>query len=138
MFTEPKHGWTNLKIGDICYRASYLTDIPIDCLDAFIYALKNHSPATVYFDAEGWEHYLVSYRYDSYVIVNKNTTTVEVIEKDYVQLAKELIKDIKNYFDGWVNWECYHNMNEEETKERENMINDRVFKLEELIKKIKS
>ena len=40
MLTKPRYGWTNLRIGDICYPASYLNDVPIDCLDAFIYALK--------------------------------------------------------------------------------------------------
>ena len=79
----------------------------------------------------------MAYRYDSYVIVNKNTTTVEVIEKDCVQLAEELIKDTKDYFDSWVNWQCYHDMDEKEIKERTNEINSKVLQLEDLIKKIK-
>ena len=52
MLTKPKHGWTNLQIGDFTERVSYLTDISNDCLDAFIYALHTGNPAVIFFDAE--------------------------------------------------------------------------------------
>lgn len=34
MLTKPKCGWTNIVIGNNVLPASYLTDVPIDCLDS--------------------------------------------------------------------------------------------------------
>lgn len=125
MFTKPEHGWTNLQLGDFSQRASYLTDIPNDCLDAFIYALHNNVPAVVYFDAEGWNFHLVSSWYRSYVIVDKDETTVYAIDKTMFKLAKELINDIENNFDIWLGWdmeEDYVEENKEKFKEKLNQL----------------
>jgi len=119
MFTIPKHGWTNLQIGDFTERASYLTDIPNDCLDAFTYALKNNKPVVVFFDAEGWDFHLIASYYQSYIIIDKDDTKVYVIEKNIKELAKELYNDINNNFDGWLNWDFYDTVEERE----ENKIN---------------
>ena len=118
MFTIPKHGWVNLQINDLSKRASYLTDIPNDCLDAFIYALQNNAPTVVFFDAEGWDFHLVTSYYQSYIIVDKDDTKLYVIEKNILELARELYEDINNNLNDWLNWD----MKEDETKEerREN------------------
>jgi hypothetical protein len=105
--------------------------VPIDCLNAFIYALKNNVPATIFFDAEGWDYYLVSTWCDSYIILNKDKTTVVVIEKDYIQLAKELVQDILKYYDEWVKWDYCDT--EKEIDDRKNLINDKLSRLEKLI-----
>jgi len=116
MFAKPKHGWTNLQFEDFSERASYLTDIPNDCLDAFIYALRNKVPAVIYFDAEGWDFHLVSSWYHSYVIVDKDETAVYVIDKTIFELAKELIFDIENNFDDWLNWDMEEDYAEKNKK----------------------
>jgi hypothetical protein len=118
MLTKPNHGWTNLQIGDFIERASYLTDIPNDCLDAFIYALRNSNPAVIFFDAEGWDFHLVASYYQSYIIVDKDDTKVYVFEKTIKELAKELYEDIKNNFDDWLNWDLYDTVEEKEENER--------------------
>lgn len=118
MLTKPKHGWTNLQIGDFTERASYLTDIPNDCLDAFIHALQNNSPAVIFFDAEGWEFHLVASYYQSYIVVDKSDTKVYVIEKNIKELAKELYEDINNNFDDWLSWDIYEDDTDEERKEK--------------------
>lgn len=136
MFTEPKHGWTDLKLGCFESRASYLTDIPIDCLDVFIYALQSNSPATIYFDAEGWDFHLISSYYESYIISNKNEKSdLYLIKGSFKELAKELIEDIEKYFDGWINWECYKSDNEDELKERRELLNSKLKSLKILIDK---
>jgi len=53
MLAKPEHGWVNVQLEGFSERASYMTDIPNDCLDAFIYALQNNSPTVIFFDAEG-------------------------------------------------------------------------------------
>ena len=35
MISDPKYGWCNFKLGDFKGTPSYLTDVPIDVLDAF-------------------------------------------------------------------------------------------------------
>jgi len=114
MFATPKHGWTNLKFLNFSERASYLTDIPNDCLDAFIYALQTNNPAIVYFDAEGYDFHLISSYYRSYIVIDKEDNEVKtyIIEKNILELAKELVNDIEKDFDDWLNWECYDDSGE--------------------------
>jgi len=104
MFTKPEHGWINLQIEDFSERASYMTDIPNECLDAFIYALQNNTPAVVFFDAEGYEFHLVASYYGSYIIVDKDNAKLYTVSKNIYALAKELYDDIKNNLDEWTNW----------------------------------
>jgi len=109
MFTTPIHGWTYLNFENFSERASYLTDVPNDCLDAFIHALQTNNPAIVYFDAEGFDYHLISSFYRSYIIRDKedNKVDIHIIERDILELAKELINDIQRDFDAWLNWESY-------------------------------
>jgi len=118
MLTKPNHGWTNLQIGNLTERASYLTDIPNDCLDAFIHALQNNTPAVIFFDAEGWDFHLIASYYQSYIIVDKDKAEVYIVEKNIKELAKELYNDINNNFDDWLNWDLYDNMEEREENKR--------------------
>jgi len=131
MLSKPFAGWTRLKLDDFSASASYLTDVPVDCLNAFIYALKENAPATVFFDAEGWDYYLVSYTYQTYIIINKDKTTVKVINKCIKELAQELVKDIKLYLDGWANWTMDE---EDEVIKYKELLKSKVNELEELIK----
>ena len=128
MFTIPKHGWVNLQIEDFSERASYLTDIPNDCLDAFIHALHNNVPAAIYFDAEGWDFHLVSSYYQSYIIVDKDNITVYEVKKNILEIAKELYEDIKKNFDDWLNWD-YGDTTEEERKENKEKLTKKLNQL---------
>jgi len=131
MLTKPLHGWTNISVDNFSERASYLTDIPNDCLDAFIYALKTNNPAVVFFDAEGYEFHLVSSYYRSYVIIDKEDNTVETytIDKNIIKLAKELIDDIENYFEEWLNWEYYDDIKYEYAKTNRDVFKEKLSML---------
>jgi len=118
MFTIPKHGWTNLQIGDFSERASYLTDIPNDCLDAFTYALQNNKPTVIFFDAEGWDFHLVATYYESYIILDKDDTKVYTIKKTILELARELYEDINNNLNDWLNWDMDDTVGEREENKR--------------------
>jgi hypothetical protein len=135
MFTKPEHGWTNLQLGDFSERASYLMDIPNDCLDAFIYAIQNHVPAAVYFDAEGWDFHLISSYYQTYIILDKDNVKTFLIDKSFNELAKELIDDIESYFNEWINWECYRDEDDNVyINDRKNTLDEKLSILKSLIK----
>ena len=108
MLTKPQYGWTHIQFPNITLRASYLTDVPNDCLDSFIYALQNNSPVVICFDAEGYDYHLVLSYYRSYIIVDKEDNSVDtyIIEKGIIELAMELMNDIEDNFEDWLNWEC--------------------------------
>ena len=131
MFTEPKYGWTTLNVGRFSERVSYLTDVPIECLDAFIYALENSVPATVFFDAEGYDYHLVSSYYETYIIIGDK---LFISNKDYVDIAKELCCDIEKYFDGWVDWMGYEIDADEDIKRRSDVLKSKLNKLKSLLK----
>jgi hypothetical protein len=135
MFSKPKHGWTNLELGDFSERASYLTDIPNDCLDAFIYAMKNNVPATIFFDAEGWDFHLVSSYYQTYIILDKENVKTFVVDKDFKKIAKELINNIESYFDEWVNWEWYEGEDEIYINDRKKSLREKLLILKSLVEK---
>jgi len=105
MLSKPKYGWTEFKLGDFKSRASYLTNIPQDCIDAFIYGLKNHKPITIFFDAEGYEFYLVSDYYSSYIILDDEETTVYYINKGIKEIAKKFVHDIERNYEAWQLWD---------------------------------
>ena len=104
MFQKPECGWTDFSLGEYKSRASYLTNIPQDCIDAFTYGLKNNKPVVVYFDAEGWEFYLVCDYYHSYVIEDKDEPKTYYINKGLVEVAKEFISDIEKHYKEWRHW----------------------------------
>ena len=56
MLEKPNAGWTKVCIGDFIGWASYITDVPVKCLKAFINGYPSNLPITIRFDAEGHEH----------------------------------------------------------------------------------
>jgi hypothetical protein len=107
MLTKPSCGWTSLEIEGKKFRASYLTDIPNDCIDAFVYGLKNHRPVTIYFDGEGIESYLVCDNYFSYIIFIADKEMVFSFNKGIKELSQEFVKDIEENYEEWIYWNGY-------------------------------
>ena len=133
MLTKPQYGWTYLIFPNFSERASYLTDVPNDCLDAFIYALQTNNPAVIFFDAEGFDFHLVSSYYESYVIIDSDNTKIYTFEKNIKELAEELVNDIQRDFNDWLNWECYDDgeyaeVNREKFKEKLSLLNFEINK----------
>jgi len=129
MLTKPEHGWINLQINDFSERASYMTDIPNECLDAFINALQNSTPAVIFFDAEGWDFHLVASYYCSYIIVDKDDAKLFTVSKNIHSLAKELYDDIKNNLDDWTNWYLDEADTEEERKGYRRVLEEKLSQL---------
>ncbi|MGX4599194.1 hypothetical protein [Faecalimicrobium sp. JNUCC 81] len=70
MFSKPDCGWVKFTLGDFKARPSYLTDRPIDCVNAFISTMENNLPTSVWFDEEGSEVLLVLSEYNSVFIIH--------------------------------------------------------------------
>lgn len=137
MLSKPYTGWTKVTIGDFKGRASYLTDIPMDCLIAFINALEYNIPASVLFDEEGSEFTLVTSVDGTYIISEREEPKLFVINKGFLKLVRELINDIEDNLEDWVLWDYdyeFHNDSEGILNERRNIIKKRIKRLKELLK----
>ena len=134
MLSKPRFGWTNVTIGNFDGRASYLIDVPMDCLISFINSLKYGIPASVFFDEEGTTFTLVTELYNNtYIISERENTELLTIDKSFLDLAKELIKDIEDNLDNWVLWQDYYEESEEDLDKRRSLMNCRLEKLKELV-----
>lgn len=137
MLSKPCAGWTKVTIGDFEGRASYMTDVPMDCLIAFINALEYNIPASILFNEEGSEFTLVTSVDGTYVISEREESKLFVINKRFSKLARELINDIEDNLEDWVLWDYdyeFHNDSEGILNERRNIIKKRVKRLKELLK----
>lgn len=137
MLSKPCAGWTKVTIGDFEGRASYMTDVSMDCLIAFINALEYNIPASILFNEEGSEFTLVTSVDGTYVISEREESKLFVINKRFSKLARELINDIEDNLEDWVLWDYdyeFHNDSEGILNERRNIIKKRVKRLKELLK----
>ena len=127
MISNPKNGWCNFKLGDFEGTPSYITDVPIDLLDAFIdYYTIGYGLA--YFDEEGSEFTLLLTWYGVYIIEEKDNVKSHVFyDLNISDLAKEVIADIETNLDGWCNDFMYYSFSKE-------IFNERLEKLKNMIK----
>lgn len=118
MISNPKNGWCNFKLGDFEGTPSYITDAPIDLLDAFIdYYTRGYGLA--YFDEEGSEFTLLLTWYGVYIIEEKDDTKVHTFYNlNISDLAKDVITDILSNLDGWCNDFMFYPSSNEEIKEK--------------------
>ena len=118
MISNPKNGWCNFKLGDFEGTPSYITDVPIDLLDAFIdYYTRGYGLA--YFDEEGSEFTLLLTWYGVYIIEEKDNVKLHVFyDLNISNLAKEVIADIETNLDGWCNDFMWYSFSKEDLNER--------------------
>lgn len=104
MISSPKHGWCNFKLRTFEGTPSYLTDVPIDLLNAFIdYHVKGFGIA--WFDEEGTEFSLVITPYSLFIIEEKDKPILhDFSEMKIDNMEKELIKDIETDLESWANF----------------------------------
>ena len=112
MLDKPEHGWSRITIGYWSERCSYLDDVPMDLLNAFILTLTYGTPSFVRFDAEGWE-YLIVFSANSVEIFTEEATDVyysspiyryEYIPINLRKLASELLSDVRQDIKAWSLW----------------------------------
>lgn len=139
MLSGPEDGWTEVKCGrDGLGWASYTTDVPMDCLDAFIaYFSQEHRSLgfNIEFDAEGHEFGIVEFGGYLYAVDTEEDTGTPHIREIVPQalglepssypgemlkvLGRELVSDIGDYLAGWVDWVGWSLWDGEELKKRE-------------------
>lgn len=105
MFSKPEYGWTHVSIGEFEGEASYITEVPIDVLDAFIDYYKLHKNICVDFDEEGSTFVLVISSYvDIFVISEREQVITYKIDMNVDELANEIISDFEKYIKDWENF----------------------------------
>ena len=101
MISNPKHGWCNFDLKSFHGSPSYLTDVPVDLLNAFI---QYHTIGTgiAWFDEEGTEFTLVITPYSLFVIEEKDKPVLHDFSEIKINnLEKKLIEDIEKDLIGW-------------------------------------
>lgn len=102
MISNPYAGWCNFKLRSFKGTPSYLTDVPVDLLEAFI-DLHTKGTGVVWFDEEGTEFTLVLTPYSLFIIEEKDEPILhDFSEMKIENLEKELIEDIESNLDGWA------------------------------------
>lgn len=132
MISNPKHGWCNFKLGTFESTPSYLTDVPIDILTAFI-DYHNKGCGVIWFDEESTEFTLVITPYSLFIIEEKEKPILhDFSEMKIVDLEKELIKDIESDLCGWANFTIDNDV--EEIKQHETEIRQKIVILKKYMR----
>ena len=101
MISNPKHGWCNFNIRTFEGTPSYLTDVPVDLLEAFI-DLHTKGTGIAWFDEEGTEFTLVLTPYSLFIIEEKDRPILHDFSEIKIEnLERELIKDIEKDLIAW-------------------------------------
>ena len=131
MISNPKHGWSNFDLKTFHGTPSYLTDVPVDLLNAFI---QYHTTGTgiAWFDEEGTEFTLVITPYSLFVIEEKEEPVLhDFSEINIDNLEKELIEDIEKDLIGWS--EFITSDNREEVIMHRDEIRNKIAMLKKII-----
>ena len=133
MISNPMHGWCNFKLQTFEGVPSYLTDVPVDLLDAFLdYHYKGMGMA--WFDEEGTWFTLVITPYSLYIIDEKEKVILhDLSEMKIENLEKELISDIESDLEGWAEFTIDEDY--EEKLQHNNEIRQRIAKLKKYLSK---
>ena len=133
MISNPEYGWCDFKLGTFEGSPSYLTDVPVDLLDAFI-GYYTEGQGMAWFDEEGTEFTLVFTPYSLFIIEEKKESVLhDFSEMNVEKLAKELINDIEKDLTGW-SVEFVMSDDQEEIKLHRETIRQRIAKLKKLLK----
>ena len=101
MLSNPKHGWCNFDAGDFHGTPSYITDVPVDILHAFVEYYKTGC-GIAWFDEEGSEFSFVLNPYSCFIIEEKDEPVLHNLsELNINDMTKELIRDIESDIDTW-------------------------------------
>lgn len=104
MISNPKHGWCDFKLRTFEGTPSYLTDVPIDLLTAFI-DYHTNGCGVAWFDEEGTEFSLVITPYSLFIIEEKDKPILhDFSEMKIENIEKEIIEDIESDLYGWINF----------------------------------
>lgn len=102
MISEPFCGWCDFKLGYFDGRLSYITDVPVDLLSAFI-NYRESGAGAAYLDGEQYGKFTFVLSYQAaYIIEDKEDSILHVFRDiDLNDLEKELMLDIYENIKRW-------------------------------------
>lgn len=138
LFSNPKDGWVNINIKGYGYiiRASYLTDVPMDFLNAIIAHFKFGIPISVYIDEEGSEDILCLAGNILVISLLQETKIVggKAITINNIAFIRAVLSEIEEYFEDWVHW--FLDNDEETIRNRTIELKAKLDEVKELAKNI--
>lgn len=130
MIRNNGNGWGTFKLGDFIGCLSYIEDVPVDLLQAFI-DWHDKGSGCAWIDEEGTEFTLVLTPYSMYVIVERDgVELIDLSELKVEEIEKELIDDIESDLTGWAKF--LPSKDEEEIKLHRERIRTKLWMLKEL------
>ena len=135
MISNPKYGWCDFELGDFHGHPSYLTNVPVDLLEAFISYFKNGT-GSVFFDEEEDEFTLILKHHAILIMEEKEMVVChDYSDLDAINLAKELIFDILRNRYTWCMEFDLHIETDKDIENKLQYIDSLVKKLKECIDK---
>lgn len=132
MISNPEFGWCDFELRTFEGHPSYLTDVPVDLLDAFIDYHKK-GVGVAWFDEEGTEFTLVITPYSLFIIEEKEKPILHDFSEMRIEnLEEELIEDIAKDLDKWA-IEFVTSNNQERIIRHKDKIKEKLEELKEVM-----
>jgi len=133
MISNPMYGWCTFQLGEFKGHASYLTDVPIDLINAFIEYRKT-GKAVVNFDEEGSFFTLILSQYNNNIFIIEDRDEIPILHdfSDFSiqDLENELIQDIESDIEGWARF--IFGRDDEDFKESRQLLIDKLNELKNI------
>lgn len=141
LLSTPYCGWSEFNPGDKQYGLGYLTDIPVEWLDAAIHGLETMTPFSVHGFCEPWRMICtvdywnchVIFCNDSNVELTGEYVKYETIHINMMEFCKMLQNDISNDIDEWASWTLDHYDGNDVFLEKKEKIQEKLIRLQKLI-----
>lgn len=106
MLAEPVNGRCIFSLFDLEINMSCVTDIPVDWLRICKFGLENDGLASLPLKDYANTYSLLLLQKNNAVLIEDadGERTLKSYEISLSDFTEQLIRDIKNYFDGWVSW----------------------------------
>ena len=112
MLSSPRAGWTDFTLGDTCYSLSYVTNVPMDWLEAAIRGLESHQPFTVYGLCEPGRLMVTVCRDECLVRFDEQERArfaledfpAQAVAVDMLMFCQYLYDDISTHLCAWSRW----------------------------------
>lgn len=106
MLTKPVNGRCKFSLFDFEKQISCVNDIPVDWLKTCKDGLGGSFPVSFVILDNGYEHAILSFDGSRVSIVDNIDGSRIFFQYDFslTDFTEELIKDIENNLDDWINW----------------------------------
>lgn len=139
MFAKPKNGWTDILLGDFEGLGSYIQDVPVEVMEASLFALKKNTPLKLHFDEEGSEFTLTSDAETKIVAQGYYGPETYEVKLTKTELIQEICEDMEEFFTDWVEFsEEYAYFEDHEAEQKQAFFDERSIVLKALLKELKA